>query len=364
MRILIDIGHPGHVHYFRNAIELLEQKGHVVLVTARDKEVTFALLRAYGIPFVSRGKGGRGLAGKVLYILRGDYLLLKAARQFKPDLFLSFASSYAAHASKLLGKPHIAFDDTEHAKLEHLMYVPFTDLIITSKAFRKDLGKKHIRFNGIIELCYLAPAYFRPDPTILAELGISPLESYTVVRFVSWQASHDVGQKGLTLDQKINLVETLAEYGRVVISSEGELPKQLANWQLRIRPEQLHHILAYARLYVGEGGTTATESALLGVPNIIINSLTAPETIPGTQLEMRAAGLQECFTSYQGVTDQVHRILQKSNSDEFMVRRNEYLKSKIDVTKMMVWLIDSYPSSLEEFKISRCVDKEFTILSV
>ena len=49
MKVLIDIGHPGHVHFFKNLIWILEKKGHEVLVTARGKEVTVDLLRAYGI---------------------------------------------------------------------------------------------------------------------------------------------------------------------------------------------------------------------------------------------------------------------------------------------------------------------------
>jgi predicted glycosyltransferase len=44
MRILIDIGHPAHVHYFKNAINQLQQRGHAVFVVAREKEVSFRLL--------------------------------------------------------------------------------------------------------------------------------------------------------------------------------------------------------------------------------------------------------------------------------------------------------------------------------
>ena len=28
MRILIDIGHPAHVHYFRNFVRAMEERGH------------------------------------------------------------------------------------------------------------------------------------------------------------------------------------------------------------------------------------------------------------------------------------------------------------------------------------------------
>ena len=32
MRILFDIGHPAHVHYFKNLIELLKKNGNQILI--------------------------------------------------------------------------------------------------------------------------------------------------------------------------------------------------------------------------------------------------------------------------------------------------------------------------------------------
>jgi len=40
MKILIDMGHPAHVYFFKNTIWELEKRGHQVKVTARDKDVT------------------------------------------------------------------------------------------------------------------------------------------------------------------------------------------------------------------------------------------------------------------------------------------------------------------------------------
>ena len=45
MRILIDIGHPAHVHYFKNFNVQMKSKGHTILFVARDKEVTIELLK-------------------------------------------------------------------------------------------------------------------------------------------------------------------------------------------------------------------------------------------------------------------------------------------------------------------------------
>lgn len=60
MKILFDMGHPAHVHFFKNAIWELEKRGHQVKVTAREKDVTLELLGAYKIPYVVRGRLSTG----------------------------------------------------------------------------------------------------------------------------------------------------------------------------------------------------------------------------------------------------------------------------------------------------------------
>tara|TARA_B100002003_G_C13601471_1_gene310124 strand:+ start:62 stop:442 length:381 start_codon:yes stop_codon:yes gene_type:complete len=109
LKLLIDIGHPAHVHYFKNFIQIMKKNSHSFLLTARDKEVVFDLLNRYGIKFTSRGKGKKTLYGKLCYIFQADFRILKLAIKFKPDIFISFASPYAAQISWLLRKPHIAF---------------------------------------------------------------------------------------------------------------------------------------------------------------------------------------------------------------------------------------------------------------
>jgi len=84
MRIVIDLGHPAHVHYFKNFIEIMKSKGHDFLIAARDKDVTHKLLSSYGIKYKSRGRGRNKLIGKAIYSnelprskLRGSSLKLK-----------------------------------------------------------------------------------------------------------------------------------------------------------------------------------------------------------------------------------------------------------------------------------------------
>ena len=70
MRIFIDIGHPAHVHYFRNMIASMHDKGHTFFIIARDKEVTHRLLKQYNLSYISRGKGSGTIVGKILYLFK------------------------------------------------------------------------------------------------------------------------------------------------------------------------------------------------------------------------------------------------------------------------------------------------------
>jgi uncharacterized protein len=346
MKILIDIGHPAHVHYFRNFIEQMFKAGHEIHVISRDKEVTFDLLRKYNIPFTSRGKGGKGFLGKILYIIRADLKLILEGLRFKPDLLMSFASTYAAHASFFLGKPHIAFDDTEHSKYEIFLYRPFTEIILNPQCFKKDFGKKQIRFRGFMELCYLHPKYFIPDRNVLLQLKLNESNPFVLLRFVSWAAGHDAGEAGFSPESKLILVKKLSEHIKVFISSETRLPDELEKYRLPVSPDKLHDVLFYSTLYIGEGATTGSECAMLGTPALYVNSLSA-----GTLEEQERLGLLFSFRNSEGVLEKALELLKIPDlKAEFHKRRDSMLAETIDVTAFMVWFVENYPESVKIMK--------------
>ena len=346
MRIIIDIGHPAHVHYFKNFVKIMEKKGHIFLIIARDKEVTNELLDCYNISFISRGKGGISLLGKLFYLLKANYLIFRYAIKFQPDIFLGFSSIYSSQVAFLLRRPSIVFDDTEHAALEHLMYKPFTNVILTPKCFKKDFGKKHIHFNGYMELCYLHPNYFTPDSSILELLKVKRDEKYVILRLVSWNASHDVGHSGLSIDMKHKVVNELSKYAKVFISSEGKLPEDLKKYQIKIPPEKMHDVLAFASVFIGEGATMASECAMLGTPAIYVNSLTA-----GTLEEQEKLGLIYGFRNSVGVLEKTLELLNNSQLGQVhQARRGKMLAEKIDVTEFMIWFVENYSESVTKYK--------------
>ena len=345
-KILIDIGHPAHVHYFKNLIKILKNKGHKFCIISRDKDVAHSLLKTYNISFISRGKGAKSFLGKFLYLFRANYIIYKAAKSFNPDIFLSFASPYAAQVSWLLKKHHIAFTDTEHAKLGNFAFSKFSKTIVTPECLPVDFGLKHIKFNGYMELSYLHPNYFKGDDLIHKVLGLGKKDKYVLLRFVSWDASHDYGMKGLTYDLKVEMVQKLSKHCKVFISSEQKLPEVLKKYQIKISPYKIHDVLKYCSLFIGEGATMASECAVLGVPAIYLNEIECSTCSE----QQHKYDLLYNFRSFNGVVDKALRILDEKDRKKYRKKSDTMIKSKVDVTKFMVKLVEDFPDSIKDFK--------------
>ncbi len=203
MRILIDIGHPAHVHYYRNFIKIMEGKGHEFFIIARNRSVIFSLLDNYGISYISRGKGKKSIFGKTFYAIYSIGFILFYALKFKPDLLLSQGGMYTSPVAWLVGVPGLSTEDTENATMSHKISGLFKAYFLSPSCFDKDLGQRHIKFDSYQELFYLHPNYFVPDNSVLKDLGVKKNERYVIVRFVDWNAHHDVGHKGISNENKI-----------------------------------------------------------------------------------------------------------------------------------------------------------------
>lgn len=356
MKILFNIGHPAHVHLFKNLIRELERKGHQCKITAIAKDISLHLLNAYGFEYEVVGRGMPTLASKAIELIRIELRLYCIARSFEPDILVGGVGNvYVAHVGKLISRPSIIFDDTEHAKIEHFIMDPFATAICTPSCYCDDLGKKQIRYNGYHELAYLHPNRFTPNPAVLDEIGLSKEDPFIILRFVSWTASHDVGQNGIK--GKIELVQKLERYGRVLITSEGELERDLEKYKVSISPEEIHDLMYYASLYIGEGATMATEAALLGTPSIYISSLVGTM---GNFNELEGNyGLLYCYNDTTDALLKAFELIREPDVKvEWQRKRKKLLEEKIDVTGFMVWLVENYPESCQEVRENpRCQDK-------
>ena len=314
----------------------MQGKKHSVFITARNKKIIVSLLDLYGFSYKKRPYGSDNLIGKLLKMIQTDLELYNYAKKVRPDIFLSFGSMYAAHAAFLFGRPHIAFDDTEHSVYQFLLYAPFTKSIYTPSSFRKNLGKKQKRFNGFMELCYLHPRYFKPNLEVLDDLGVTYGQKYIILRFVAWNASHDKGNFGISHQNKLKLVQILSNKFKVFITSEDQLPDDLRKFQIKISPDRIHDAMSFASLYIGESVTMGTESALVGTPAIIVSSL--PEM--GVPREIEAYGISHWYREWtDDILDTSEKLLNypKEHFDQI---KDEIFNEKLDVTQMMAEMLE------------------------
>jgi len=347
MRILIDIGHPAHVHYFKNSIKEFFKNGNLVIVVARAKEITFDLLKSYDIQFISRGKGKNSILGKFLYLFFGAYKIWKIAKKNKVDCYLSFASPYNALASIFYHKPNITFDDTEHNIFNHCIYVPFSDSILTPESFKKNFGRKHIRFKGTMDSAYLHPTYFISRDVSFPDATDIPKKK-VILRIVSWNASHDINHYGFSHAEIHRLIEVLSQYSDIFLSSEGKLPSDLDRFLFKIEPEDMHYYMQKADLFIGESGSMATEAAYLGTDSIVFNSASNEFGVFNWFSKYKNFHIAENF---EDVTYSSISLLKRD--DLKSEGRNQALamvKDGICLTDFIVWFVQNYPGSINFLK--------------
>ena len=148
MKILITVGHPGHVHFYKNFIREVQKRGHEVAVLAEKKEVSIDLLRSYNLEYtLVSEQNNRGIL-RLFDQFSHEFNIYKFAKEFRPDIITGIGGTAAAHVAKLLRCTSIIFTDTEHAKLANTITFPFASVVCTPSCYKDQLGARQIRYNG------------------------------------------------------------------------------------------------------------------------------------------------------------------------------------------------------------------------
>jgi len=338
MRILIDIGHPAHVHLFKNFAWIMQKKGNDVLFTCRDKEFEIDLLKSYGFKFISFGKKLDSILGKIYGLAIFDFKMLKVALEFKPDIFISHGSIYAAHASFFIRKPHIALEDTGNME-QIVLYKPFTKLILTPKVMQKKYGKKQVYYNGFHQSAFLHPNYFDRNKNYRDEFNIKSNKRIFLLRLVALNASHDINIKGLSKEKVRSLVNFLDDQGQLFISSEKPLIKEFEKFKLSISPNKIHKFLSICDLVIGESSTMSNEAGYIGVPNVFIEDTNLDVVNGYVELGLKVHYNklnEENLEEIKSIVNNLDKI--KKNIKE---KSDSYINDSIDLTKFMIEIVES-----------------------
>jgi predicted glycosyltransferase len=144
-------------------------------------------------------------------------------------------------------------------------------------------------------------------------------------------------------------VEQLEKFVKIFITSEQGLPDNLKKYQLTIPVEKLHDLLYFATLYFGEGSTTAAEAAMMGTPAIYVSSLSGGLGYV-SDLE-QLYGLLYNFREQQPALKKAVELLKNPQvKEEWIRKRDDFLKDKLNATQFLIWFVETYPDSFLSLK--------------
>lgn len=337
MEIIITIQHPAHVHFFKNPIAILQESGHDVSVFVKESDIIVELLSQFGIDHEVITQNRGSMLGLVRSQLAYEIGIIQRVRERDPDILMAIGEPAITQTSTLFDCESFLFMDSEPSRVHKFFTLPFADRVFTPESHRYDHGDKHVRYPGYHELSYLHPDRFEPDPETLTEYGIDPDDEYYVVRFISWEAHHDVNQSGLSSETKERLVSMLSDYGDVFVTCEGDLPDEFETYQQPIPPHLIHDLLYYADMYIGDSQTMATEAAILGTPAIRSNSFAGDGDMSNFQeLENEYDLLRSTPDEDEALQLAEQWAESADNSRKWQQRREKLFEDKIDVASFVV----------------------------
>lgn len=361
MRIALFLGHPAHFHMLKHAAAILKQDGHEIYFVIKKKDILETLCQDAGLNYIKIREGrSNSKLGLVRSVLGMEWHMLRFIKRNKIDILVGSTLSFAT--AKLARKPVVVMgeDDANVVPRYAKMVYPFATTIFSPVSC--DNGRweyKSVKYPGFQKLAYLHPKRFSPDRKIVEQYNIDPEEPYFLIRFARLNAHHDAGVSGMSTEIAQELIDILSPHGKIYITSERPLEPQFEQYRLHINPLDIHHIMAFATLYIGDSQSMANEAAMLGVPSLRFNDFVGAKKIGVMEELEHVYGLTYGISSHEPdrFYAKVEELLAMPNlREEFQKRRQKMLGDKIDVTAFLTWFIENYPESAEQ---ARKADEEF-----
>ncbi len=381
MNVLIQLSHPAHFHLYKIVAKNLIEDGNIVLFVIKSKDILETLLQNAGLSYVNINQHThRGSKLGILWdMFVREWRIIKLCRKHKIDL-ITGSTPETAHVSWLLRLYGVNTGEDDAAVISMFIKIakPFIDgYVAPDPCEMGPVEPKTAHYPGYHELAYLHPNHFTPSREVVEEYGIDMEEPYFVLRFASLNAHHDSGIKGINTEVAQRLIDILSPHGRIYITSERPLEPQFEQYRIHINPLDMHHVMAFASLYIGDSQTMAAEAGVLGVPFVRFNDFVGrigylkeledvyelgngvhatplPEdsSIRRNDGSVQPSGVEELYKR----VEQIVAMPSEERKATFQTRRERMLSEKIDCAKFLTYFIESYPQSVDE---TRHADENF-----
>ncbi len=350
-KILFFLNHPAHFHLFKFIIRRLREKDFDVIIYIVTKDVLEDLVKAEGWDYVNLFPKGR--RSKVLpkVLSTALFMLLTQIKLFLKLLFnrvdlLIGSERTITHVGRMLFIPSLYVNEDDTISIDNYITYPFaTKVIVPECCDRNRWNGKKITYNGNHELAYLRPEHFTPDEAVVRKFNPG-MERYFILRLVSLTASHDIGKQGINDDFARRIIATLEEYGKVYITAERPLADEFERYRLPVAAYDIHHVMYFADLFIGDSLSMAMEASVLGTPSLRLNDFVGIISVLNEMDE-------DYELSYGFKTDQKEELIEKLKEllalqdikDEWRQKRERLLNDKDDVVGFFVETIEKYANN-------------------
>ena len=347
MRILIYLGHPAHFHNYKNTIKALKEHGHEVEVLIKKKDILEDLLKNAGIPYYNILEEGRrnSKIGLFVGILKRAWRLNRFCHSFHPDM-LTGSSVENSIVGPLRHLPVINIGEDDASVVPSYARLTYPGASVILCPLSCDCGKwnkKTVKYPGYQELGYLHPDNFIPDESIVMKY-IDLDSPYFLMRFSGLSAHHDIGIRGINNEIAKKLISIMESHGRVYITSERTLTPELEQYRIAINPLDIHHVMAFADLYIGDSQTMAAEAGVLGVPFVRFNDFVGRIGYLAELEDKYKLGFGIKPDNEKKLYETVENLITMENRKEvFQARRQEMLSKSINFADFLTNYIESYP---------------------
>ncbi|MFQ5651988.1 MAG: DUF354 domain-containing protein [bacterium] len=351
MKILFFLVHPAKFHFHRVQINELLARGHDVEVLIIKKDILEDLVKEEGWEYTNIFPKGRKIAGLHIYlaavfnIIRTVYRLHKYTRGRDYDLFVGDALTMLGRL-KRVPSLYPTDDDLATVPQQEIFWVPAHHVIAPAVMGVGKYKYKSIEYDGYKALAHLHPNYFTPDRTRLAN-GVSNREPFFLIRLCHYASHHDIGRTGIGDEVLRKLVAMLERRGKILITSERALPKELEKYRMTIRKNDISHYLYFATLFISDSTTMSSEAAILGTPAIEFDNWweELPQMVELHEKYQLIFGIKT--TNQDALFEKVDELLSQTSDlkSEFLRRRDRLLADKIDVSAFLIWFMENYPRS-------------------
>lgn len=293
--IWFDLVTPKSVLFFIPIIKEIENRGKKVLITAREgngySEVV-ELLRLYDMEFVNRGEfGGACLKDKLHASIERQKALMEFVTLYDIDRLVCLCSVDANRVAFGLGIPVVNFYDIPLSdyKTNFKRALPQARLTLplSTKVFKPFVVPNEIflRFSldeeQIFDYDFIDPLIWLKDfksdfsyvEKILKPYSLDLSKPLIVIREEEYKSSY-VDKKYPILYECLENIKELTDANIVIIPRyESEYLRKEFPFSIVLEEKVIiQHLLAFADLFIGGGGTLNTEACYFNTPTISTRS--------------------------------------------------------------------------------------------